>query len=36
MLLANNLYDRHKNALWVFSVTTKNYNRISEIGCKFL
>lgn len=31
MSLANNLYDRHKNALWVFSVMMKHYNRISEM-----
>lgn len=31
MSLANNLYDRHKSALWVFSVMMKHYNRISEM-----
>jgi len=31
MSLANNLYDRHKNALWVFSVMMKHYNRASEM-----
>lgn len=31
MSLANNLYDRHKSALWVFSVMMKHYNRIPEM-----
>lgn len=31
MSLANNLYDLHKSALWVFSVMMKHYNRISEM-----
>lgn len=31
MSLANNLYDRHKSALWVFSVMMKHYNRASEM-----
>lgn len=31
MSLANNLYDRHKDALWVFSVMMKHYNRIQEM-----
>ena len=31
MSLANNLYDRHKSALWVFSVMMKHYSRISEM-----
>lgn len=31
MSLANNLYDRHKDALWVFSVMMKHYNRAQEM-----
>jgi hypothetical protein len=31
MSLANSLYDRHKEALWIFSVMMKHYKRISEM-----